>query len=260
MTQRGPVRFAPGELLMLRSMWLFPALAAAVALVFSTLLVRRFLATRRSYLAFWAIALGMYAMASGVVALGALDGWTPSEFRVYWAVGAVLNVPFLAQGEVDLLVRNKAVRSVLYVALVFVTAYTIARVRTAAIDEDALTEDLPSGKEVFGDGTPAHRLPQLVAIPAYGVLVGGALWSAWRMRGRPDLRDRFAGTLMIALGATVIAAFGSAFAALGLLAAFSLALLAGVAVMFSGFLRATRRSSPGQRSGATPDRLFRGKP
>lgn len=225
-------------------MWVFPLVAALVALLFAVQLARRFLVDRRSYLAFWAIALLMYAAASLVVAFGALDGWTSAEFRVYWALGAVLNVPFLAQGELDLLVRSRTARSVLYVALAFVTAWAIARVRTAAVDVSALAEDLPSGKEVFGDGTPAHRLPQLISIPAYVILVGGALWSAWRMRGRPELRDRFRGTLLIALGATVIAALGSAFAALGLLLPFSLALLLGVAVMFWGFLRASRRPGP----------------
>lgn len=225
-------------------MWVFPLVAALVALLFAVQLARRFLVDRRSYLAFWAIALLMYAAASLVVAFGALDGWTSAEFRVYWALGAVLNVPFLAQGELDLLVRSRTARSVLYVALAFVTAWAIARVRTAAVDVSALAEDLPSGKEVFGDGTPAHRLPQLISIPAYAILVGGALWSAWGMRGRPELRDRFRGTLLIALGATVIAALGSAFAALGLLLPFSLALLLGVAVMFWGFLRASRRPGP----------------
>jgi hypothetical protein len=60
------------------------------------------------------------------------------------------------------------------------------------------------------------------------------------MRGRPELRGRFVGTLLIALGATVIAGFGSAFAALGELPWFSLSLFVGVAVMFWGFLRASR--------------------
>jgi hypothetical protein len=235
---------APQATAMLGNMWVFPLLAAFVALVFAARLGRRFLIVRRSYLAFWAIALLMYAAASLVVAFGAFDGWTSAEFRVYWALGAILNVPFLAQGELDLLVRNRAVRSVLYVVLAFVTAWVIARVRTAEIDASALADDLPSGKEVFGDGTPAHRLPQLISIPAYAILVGGALWSAWRMRSRPELRDRFRGTLLIALGATVIAALGSAFAALGLLLAFSLALLLGVSLMFWGFLRASRPSTP----------------
>jgi hypothetical protein len=152
----------------------------------------------------------------------------------------VLNVPFLAQGELDLLIPGRGVRWALYVLLAFITAYTIAVVRTAGIDTAALAQDLPSGKEVFGDGTAAHRLPQVVAIPAYLVLVGGTLWSAWRMRGRPELRDRFWGTLLIAFGATIIAGFGSAFAALGHLAPFSISLLVGIVVMFLGFLRATR--------------------
>ena len=230
---------------MLRAVWVFPLLAALVALAFAGSLAKRFVQRRRSYQAFWAVAMLMYAVASGAVALGALNGWTSAEFRAYWALGAVLNVPFLAQGELDLLVRARTVRWILYAVLAFVTAYTIARVRTAGIHVSALGEDLPSGKEVFGDGTPAHRLPQLISIPAFVVLVGGAAWSAWRIRGRPELRDRSRGTLAIALGATVIAGFGSAFAALGLLLAFSVSLLVGIGVMFLGFLVAARSSARG---------------
>jgi hypothetical protein len=213
-----------------------------VALAFSGALARQYLARRRSYQAIWAAALLMYAVASFMVFLGALDGWSAAEFRWYWVLGAVLNVPFLAQGELDLMVKRPEVRWALYVLLAFVTAYTIAIVRTADVSAEALEQELPSGKEVFGAGSAAHRLPQLISIPAYLVLVGGASWSAWRMRGRPDLRDRFWGTLLIALGATLIAGFGSAFAALGELVPFALALLLGIAVMFGGFLRATRDS------------------
>jgi hypothetical protein len=221
-------------------MWVFPLAAALVAVLFSAALVRRYVARRHSYEVIWALALLMYAAASLAVAFGVANGWTSGEFRVYWALGAVLNVPFLAQGELDLLIPRRGVRWALYVLLAFITAYTIAVVRTAVIHTAALTQDLPSGKEVFGDGTAAHRLPQLIAIPAYLVLVGGTLWSAWRMRRRPELRDRFWGTLLIAFGATIIAGFGSAFAALGYLAPFSISLLAGIVVMFIGFLRATR--------------------
>ena len=63
------------------------------------------------------------------------------------------------------------------------------------------------------------------------------------MRGAPDRRDRFVGTLWIAGGATVIAGFGSAFAALGRLLPFSVAILLGVAAMFLGFRRAVRPSA-----------------
>ncbi len=126
--------------------------------------------------------------------------------------------------------------------LVFLCAYTVSTIRGAPFDATALAERLPSGKDVFGDGSAAHRLPQLISIPSYVVLVAGALWSAWRMRGRPDLRDRSVGTLLIALGASVIAGFGSAFAATGAMVAFSVSLLAGISIMFLGFLRASRHA------------------
>ena len=243
---------------MLPAMWVFPLAAALVALAFAGLLAQRWFARRRTYHALWAAALLMYAVASFEVFLGSLGGWTSSGFRTYWLLGAVLNVPFLALGELELLVRNRAVRAAMYALTVFVTAYAIARVRTAGVHAAALAEDLPSGKEVFGDGTPAHRLPQFVSIPAYLVLVGGASWSAWRMRGRPELRDRVAGTVLIALGATVIAAFGSTFAALGYLLAFSVALLAGIVVMFWGFLRASRPAPrPASGSDGAPGRATR---
>lgn len=225
-------------------MWVFPLTAAIVALLFAAALARDFARRRRSYQVIWAVALLMYAAASVAVALGAANGWTSAEFRVYWTLGAVLNVPFLAQGELDLLIHRQSMRWGLYVVLAFVTAYTIAVVRTADVDAAALAQDLPSGKEVFGDGSAAHRLPQLVATPAYVILLAGTIWSASRMRGRRELRDRFWGTLLIALGATVIAGFGSAFAALGHLVPFSIALLLGIAVMFAGFLRATRVRQP----------------
>jgi hypothetical protein len=229
-------------------MWAFPAAAAVVALVFAVALGQRFAARRQAYLAVWSGAFLMYAAASAAVAAGALVGWSRTLFEVYWIFGAVLNVPLLAAGEVQLLGRNRILDTAVWVVLAFVCAYTIAVTRGAAVNASTLAEQLPSGKEVFGDGSPAYRLPQLISIPSYLVLVGGAVLSAWRMRGRLDLRDRFVGTLLVALGATITAAAGSAFAAVGNLLLFSLSLLAGVAVMFAGFWRATRSQPRSERS------------
>ena len=89
------------------AMWVFPLAAALVAVLFAAALVRRYAARRRSYEVIWALALLMYAAASLAVAFGVANGWTSGEFRVYWALGAVLNVPFLAQGELDLLIAQR---------------------------------------------------------------------------------------------------------------------------------------------------------
>ncbi len=221
-------------------MWVFPLAAAAVAAVFAVRLGLRFAAGGHHYQLLWALAMLMYGAASLAVVFGVLAGWTLPAYQVFWVLGAVLNVPFLAAGEIDLLSRNRTVSGVLGLLLVFVSAYAIATTRAAAFVPSALVQDLPSGKEVFGAGTPAHRLPQLISIPSYLILVGGAAWSAWRMRRRPELRDRFTGTLWIAIGATVIAGVGSAFAATGNLPVFSISLLVGIATMFWGFVRASR--------------------
>jgi hypothetical protein len=221
-------------------MLVFPAIAAAIALVFAGLLVRQFAGRRRSYQLIWAISLVMYAAASIAVAVGSQGQWTKATYTIFWTLGAVLNVPFLAAGELQLLVRNRTFDLVVDAVLVVIVVYAVATVRAASFDGAALLTDLPSGKDVFGAGSAAHGLPQVVSYPSYFLLVFGALWSAWKMRGRADLKDRFTGTLWIALGATVIAGFGSAFAATGKLALFSTSLALGIAIMFGGFLRASR--------------------
>ena len=231
---------------------MFPLAAAALAAAFSGLVAKQYLARRRPYQLAWVLALAMYTAASLAVVFGMTGGWTPRAFQVYWALGAVLNVPFLAAGELMLLVRSRQAQAACWIVLVFVTAYSVSVLRGASFDLAALAEELPSGRGVFGEGSAAQRLPQLISTPSYLVLVAGALWSAWRLRGRPELRDRFAGTLLIGLGATVIAGFGSYFAFSGWAVAFSLALTAGIAVMFVGFLRAARHAPTPVPTGASP--------
>jgi hypothetical protein len=220
-------------------MWLIPLIATIVAGAFAVMLARQYLARRGQAQLLWTIAMAMFAVASAAVTVGVASGWSSSLYEVYWALGAVLNVAFLAGGELVLLFRQTWVRWAVWLVLVFATAYTVTVLAGASISDPALAVQLPRGKLVFGDGTPAHRLAQLVAYPAYVILLLGTLWSAWKMRGRPELRDRFVGTLLIALGATVVAA-GAAFAATGVLAGFIGTLVAGICLMFWGFVRASR--------------------
>jgi hypothetical protein len=219
--------------------WIFPLVAAVVALVFSVELGRGFLAGRRPSHAAWAIALVMYSGASVALMLGVLGGWTTAEYRAFWLLGAVLNVPYLALGEGFLLVRRRLVVDGALVVVVFATAFALHRVRTAQIDPAALVADLPRGSEVFAPDPFVLTLARAYSYTAYGLLVAGTLWSAWRMRAMAERRHRFAGTLAIALGATVVAG-GSAFAAAGSLPGFAITIAVGVSVMFWGFVRASR--------------------
>jgi hypothetical protein len=229
--------------------WIFPLGAALVALVFAGSLISAFARRRRGYQALWAIALLMYAAASFALFLGVLDGWTTGEYRVYWLLGAILNVPYLAAGEVDLLVRNRAVTWSLLVVLLFLSGFALARVRTASIEVSALDKDLPLGKDVFARDTVPYRLSQLYAYPAYVALLLGMGWSVWRMRSVPSARERMVGTSLIAAGATVVAIGSGVGAGFDVVPVFSIGLLAGIAIMFWGFVRA---SAPPRATEAAP--------
>jgi hypothetical protein len=230
-------------------MWVFPLAAALIALVFSASLVRQFASRRRPFQAVWAVALAMYAAASFAMFLGVLDGWTTGEYRVYWLFGAILNVPFLTMGELYLLIKRRTITDLMLVVLLFLAALATSQVRTASLNVDALMKDLPLGKDVFGQGALPYRLAQLYAYPAYVLLVAGCLWSAWRMRGRTELTERFFGTLGIATGATIVAIASGVGAGLDVVPLFSVGLALGIAVMFWGFLRVSR---PVDASSSTP--------
>lgn len=221
-------------------MIVLPVLATAIALAFGGhLLIRS--GRRRSWSeAVWGVAMVMFGAASGALFLGVLDGWSAAEFRVYWLFGAVLNVPYLAAGEVYLLTRNRWVGHLALLVVLAATVWASAEVRTAPLDAEVLaTEEFFTGREVLGEDAPARSLALIYSYAGTVVLVLGILRSALGMRARPELRSRFYGVLLIAVGALIVAG-GAAFAAAGSFAGFSITLAAGVAVMYWGFLIATR--------------------
>ena len=221
-----------------------PIAATVIALVFGIHLLVRSTRRRAWFEGVWAAAMLMFAMASGALVLGVADGWSTAEFRAYWLFGAVLNVPYLALGEAYLLIRKTWVSHLLLVVVLGATAWASAEVRTAPLNLEVLaTEEFFTGREVLGAGAPARTLAMLYSYTGTVVLVLGILWSALQMRGRPELRNRFYGVLLIALGALVVAG-GAAFAAAANFAGFSITLVAGVAVMYWGFLTATRPTRP----------------
>jgi hypothetical protein len=228
----------------------FPLGAALVAAVFAAMLTSRFARRRRPHEGVWAVALGMYAVASFAMFLGVIRGWPGPEFRAYWLFGAVLNVPFLFAGEVFLLARgNRRWPGLFVLALVALSVFAGVEVARAPLAGAELRRSLPLGRRAFAaDGTP-NLLAQLYSIPAYFLLLFGLVWSAWGMKGRPELKDRTMGTFGIAVGATIVAIGSGIGAAFHIVPLFSAGLAAGIVVMFLGFLRASRTQAPAPAAG-----------
>lgn len=219
----------------------FAFVATAVAALFAEAMLVRFTRSHRIHQITWTIALAMFTVASAALALGSSQGFDPSTFRVFFAFGALLDVPWLALGTVQLLASERVARRVRGFVVFFsglalgtMLASPMAPVRGTAI---------PVGKEVFG------TLPRVLAAVGSGVgamvIVGGAVWSAVRYlarRGTPGAARRAAANALIATGTLLLSAGGVLQGTVGHDEAFATTLATGIVVIYAGFLLADDRT------------------
>jgi hypothetical protein len=234
------------------------ALAAAATLVaaaFTLSTFDRWLARRRRHEAAWTIALAMFTIASASLWLASAVGWTEPTFRIFYLFGAILNVPWLALGTIELLGGPRWGRPSA-VGLGLLSAFAAGVMAVAPFEGVVPADDLPKGSDVLGP------LPRILAAVCSGgaaiIIIAGALWSAWRLvqgrrraladgapAGATAAPGRLAlGNVLIATGTLILSASGTLNARLGAETAFAVTLLAGVVVLFVGFLVATSASAP----------------
>jgi hypothetical protein len=226
--------------------WLLPGIAAAASAAFAAAVLRQYATRRRPYQLAWGIALSMFTVASLALTAGVAAGWTPLSFKVYYLFGAVLNVPWLALGTVELLASRAVARAYLAGLAAFtvcsVVLVTLARVTPA----DLAGRLLPEGKEFLP--VAVRVLAVIGNTVGTLIVVGGAVASGLAIRGRRDLRPRFEGNLLIALG-VLLAAGGGVFAFLASSDKLALGLALGASVMYLGFRRASAPARPSLPTG-----------
>jgi hypothetical protein len=211
------------------------AAATVVAVAFAAALFERWLARRRPHELAWSVALVLVALGSLAMWSGAVLGWHGWNFRLFYAFGAVVNVPFLALGTVELLLPRIA--PVVRAGVALACAFAFGVVMVAPFTTAVPSAVLPQGSDVFGP------LPRILAavFSAGGALVvfAGAATSAVRLaRGRGTGRLA-AGNALIALGTVILSMSGLLNSALGEMEAFSVTLTVGITVLFAGFLVTT---------------------
>jgi hypothetical protein len=197
----------------------------------------RWLADRRPYNLAWAVSLAMFTLGSAALWLGAANGWDGPTFRAFYLFGAVLNVPFLAVGTIYLLGRNRRRADLTAAGVALASAFGAGVVLSAPFRASIPIDSLPKGSDVFGAG------PRILAAVASGagaiVVLGGALWSLRRRAAGG--RRLVAANALIAAGTLVLGAGGILNSALGEMEAFAVTLVAGITLIFAGFLFATAR-------------------
>jgi hypothetical protein len=229
------------------------ALAAAATLVstaFALSTFERWLRARKPHEAAWTAALALFAAGSAALWVASAVGWSPWSFRLFYLFGAVLNVPFLALGTVYLFASRRIADRVA-LSVVLMAAFA-AGILVVAPLHPLGHDPIPQGSKVFG------ALPRVLAGVGSGlgatVVLAGAVLSAWRLlRARrtdtagsspatasptPSITPGrlAAANLGIAAGTLVLGAGGLLNSTLGAMDAFSVSLVAGVVLLFGGFL------------------------
>lgn len=243
-----------------RPVTLNTALAAGsglVSLAFGLSTLDRWLRRRRPHELAWTVAMTLFCIAAMSLWWAEARGWSEASFRMFFAFGAVVNVPWLGLGTVYLLAGRRTGDIVMRLLLVF-SGFAVGAVMTSPIKGVIAPSGLPTGKDHFG------ALPRVLAavgssVPAL-VIFGGAAWSAWRvMRGAVPAvtasavrnvsapRRLAAGNVLIAAGAAVLSASGTFSARLGADRSFAVTLALGIVVLFLGFLVASGATTPTQR-------------
>ncbi|CAM8657156.1 hypothetical protein MCETE4_01936 [Acidimicrobiia bacterium] len=226
-------------------MTLHVALAAAatmISLAFALSTLERWLANRRRHEAAWTVSLLLFAAGSASLWVGAAIGWDEWSFKAFYLFGAILNVPFLALGTIELIAGERHGRR--WTAIVsLLGAFCVGIVLEAPLVGTIEPDVLPQGKVVFGIG------PRIAAALGSGiaaiVIIGGAMWSAWRLfqqRRNPVAPGRLSparlalANLFIAFGTLVLSAGGLLNSVVDEMNGFALSLVAGISVIFVGFL------------------------
>lgn len=213
----------------------FAVLGALVAAVFASQLARQWETRRRHYALAWSLALWLYAVGMVALAAGFGLGWSPATFSVYWATGALLNVPLLAVGQLHLLDRQRAALwwTIGGLAAVWsIAAVALSPVDTAVLASADAAGGIPAGREAFAGGLAYEVLRPMTILGSLVVLVG-SVYSA--------LRTRRYGILLIALGVAV-SATSSRFLVAGLDHMVAVVLALGVIIMYGGFRAAAKTS------------------
>lgn len=221
-------------------MWTFPLLATLVSAVFCGFLLRQHTARRQPAYLVWAVAMFIFAVATGCDFLGLYGGWSVAVVKLYYLAGGTLVVGYLASGTLFLLAPRGLAFAWLALMLIITVAASVMLVG-ASVDEaemQRLVEEKKPAYEAIESSALLKAQVMVANIAGTVILVGGALWSVLRRRYR-------AANALIAAGALVMASGGAMLERFQRYEIQSITQTVGIIILFAGFLMTTKSRGSG---------------
>jgi len=184
-----------------------PILTTFLAVVFATVVYRRYRERGGTHLLWWSGGLVVYAVGTFTEAFVTVFGWNEAIFRAWYISGALLGGAPLAQGTVYLLLQRRTAHRLAVALLATVTLGAVlvllVPIRPELVEPHRLTGRVMAWPWV-------RAVSPFINLYALIFLVGGAALSAVRFRRRSDTYHRFVGNSLIAVGALLPGIGGSA--------------------------------------------------
>ena len=211
-----------------------PLLTSIVSFIFAVTVLDQYFARRKSFQLLWAIGLFMYSIAAFTEFYAEMYGVTDIILRLWYLVGAILVAAYMGMGTLYLLMRRRNAHIVMAI-LGLASIYAAIRILTVNIGDVTILTNL-TGKGVMPVDVRAILAPIFNAFGTFA-LVGGAIYSAYVFWRKRILPHRVSSNILIAVGALLPALGGTHVTFVGDLNVLFIFELAGVIVMFLGFLR-----------------------
>jgi hypothetical protein len=210
----------------------FPIVTTLFSMTFAGIILTHWLKKKdATYLAWWTLGVFLFGLGAATEGLTTLIGWKEPVFRAWYIAGALLGGAPLAQGTVYLLLK-KRLADRLSVALIFIVIAASVCILLSPIDYAKVEQFRPTGKVFVWQWVRAFS--PLLNLYALIFLVGGAAWSARKYRRQGISGGRFAGNILISVGA-LLPGIGGTFTRFGYTEVLYVTELIGIVSIFIGY-------------------------
>ena len=218
-----------------------PIVTTLFSIYFLIVLYAHWASNKQAMHIFWWM-LGVLFYGAGTVteSINTLAGFSVSNFKAWYILGALLGGAPLAQGTVYLFMKKKTANA-LSVVLVTVVVITAILVILSPVHPDLIQNNRLTGKIL--DWRFIRFITPFINIYAFIFLVGGAVYSAVTYFRNKNYKNRFAGNVLIALGG-LLPGIGGSFTKFGYVEVLYITELIGLCFIFAGYFVIRRDSKP----------------